>query len=89
MTNPQGDGGWKSSVRIVAELLAVAAIGWLASTVTTQNTSIAVLTTEVKQLQASLSDMPALAQNMYVMQTQVAEHERRITSLEQRVEKTQ
>ena len=81
--NAQAEPSFRSSVRIIAELLAVGCIGWLASTVTTQTTAIAVLANEVKQLQASLTDMPSLTQAIYTMQTEQHEHERRITALEQ------
>lgn len=78
---------FRSSVRIIAELLAVGCIGWLASTVTAQTTAIAVLSSEVKQLQTTLSDMPSVTQAIYTMQTEQAEHERRITQIEQRMQR--
>lgn len=76
---------FRGSVRTIAELLAVGCIAWLASTVTAQTTAIAVLANEVKQLQTSLTDMPSLTQAIYTMQAEQAEHERRLTQLEQRV----
>jgi hypothetical protein len=84
MTEPR-EPNFRNSVRIIAELLAVGCIGWLASTVTNQTTAIAVLANEVKQLQASLTDMPSITQAIYTMQTEQSEHERRITQLEQKV----
>lgn len=76
---------FRSSVRTIAELLAVGCIAWLANTVTMQTTAIAVLTNEVKQLQSSLTDMPSLTQAIYTMQAEQSEHERRIVALEQKV----
>lgn len=73
----------RDSVRVVAELLAVGAIGWLASTVTTQTTAIAVLTSDVRQLHDSLQGIPTMSEQIATMRVQINEHDRRIIALEQ------
>lgn len=83
MSDESKEPTFRGSIRTIAEVLAVGCIGWLASTVTAQNTAIAVLSNEVKQLQASLTDMPSLTQAIYTMQTEQRDHDRRITQLEQ------
>lgn len=81
MTEPQHR--LRDSVRVVAELLAVGAIGWLASTVTTQTTAIAVLTSDVRQLHDSLQGVPTMSEQIATMRVQINEHDRRINALEQ------
>lgn len=81
MTEPQHR--FRDSVRVVAELLAVGAIGWLASTVTTQTTAIAVLTSDVRQLHDSLQGIPTMSEQIATMRVQINEHDRRINALEQ------
>jgi len=72
----------RDSLRVIAELLAVASIGWLASTVTTQTTAIAVLTSDVRQLHDSLQGIPSMSEQITTLRVQVNEHERRINALE-------
>jgi hypothetical protein len=74
---------FRDSIRVVAELLAVACIGWLASTVTTQTTAIAVLTSDVRQLHDSLQGIPTMSEQIATMRVQINEHDRRINALEQ------
>lgn len=73
----------RDSLRIIAELLAVGSIGWLASTVTTQTTAIAVLTSDVRQLHDSLQGIPSMSEQIATMRVQINEHDRRINALEQ------
>lgn len=81
MTEPQQH-RLRDSVRIVIEGLAVISIAWMASTVTAQTTSIALLQAQVTTLQASLANVPGMARDLAQVQVQVGEHERRITRLE-------
>ena len=76
---------FRDSVRVVAELLAVGAIGWLASTVTTQTTAIAVLTSDVRQLHDSLQGIPTMSEQIATMRVQINEHDRRIIALENEI----
>ena len=71
-----------NSVRIVLEGLAVLSIGWLANTVTSQTTAIAVLSDEVKSLQGTLVSMPDLARDIATQRVELDEHARRISALE-------
>lgn len=72
----------RDSARIVIEGLAVMAIAWMASTVSAQNTSITRLQVQVTQLQTTLADVPRLTHDLAQAQIQIAEHDRRITRIE-------
>ena len=80
MTEPQQH-RLRDSLRVVAELLAVGAIGWLAATVTSQTTAIAVLANNVQQLHDSLQGIPGMSEQITTLRVQGAEHDRRITAL--------
>ena len=71
-----------TSVRVVVESIAVAAIIWLGTTVNQANLSIARLQVQLTQIQVSMADVPALTKQIAQMQVEQAEHERRITDVE-------
>lgn len=70
------------SIRVIVESVAVAAILWLAATVNESNLAIARLQVQITQVQVSLANTPQLVSTIAQVQTEQAEHERRIGTLE-------
>jgi hypothetical protein len=70
------------SIRVVVETVAVAAILWLANSVNQGNLAIARMQVQLTQVQGALADVPGLTRQIAQMQTEEAEHDRRITALE-------
>lgn len=71
-----------TSVRVVIESIAVAAIIWLGTTVNQANLSIARLQVQLTEIQVSMADVPSLTRQVVQMQTEQADHDRRITRIE-------
>lgn len=72
-----------ASIRTVVEGVAVAAIVWLALSVTQQNVALAKVQTQLMNMQTTLTGVPAMQQSVTTMSVVQAEHERRLEKLEQ------
>lgn len=69
-------------MRMILQGLILAGVLWLAASISTQNSSIVKLQTQMETLQASLAGIPDLNTRVTKLETELTDQDRRVTTLE-------